>query len=59
MTINGQKVTNSRSMLNQIAQLPPGSSATVRVVRGGKDLEVPVQVGERPTPRPDAVRRMQ
>jgi serine protease DegQ len=51
VTINGQKVTNSRSMLNQIAQLPPGSSATVRVVRAGKDLEVPVQVGERPTPR--------
>jgi serine protease DegQ len=49
--INGQKVTNSRSMLNQIAQLPPGSSASVRVVRAGKDLEIPVQVGERPTPR--------
>ncbi len=51
LTINGQKVTNSRSMLNQIAQLPPGSSATVRIARAGKDLEVPVQVGERPTPR--------
>ena len=51
VTINGQKVTNSQGMLNQIAQLPPGSSATVRVVRAGKDLEIPVQVGERPTPR--------
>jgi serine protease DegQ len=51
LAINGQKVGNTRSMLNQIAQLPPGSSALVRVVRGGKELEVPVTVGERPTPQ--------
>ena len=51
VTINGQKVANSRSMLNQIAQLPPGSSASVRVLRLGKEVEVPVTVGERPTPR--------
>jgi serine protease DegQ len=51
VTINGQKVTNRRGMLNQIAQLPPGSSANVRVVRGGKEIELPVTVGERPQPR--------
>ena len=51
LTINGQKVMNSRTMLNQIAQLPPGSSANVRVLRSGKEVEVPVTVGERPTPR--------
>jgi serine protease DegQ len=49
LTINGQKVTNSRSMLNQIAQLPPGSNASVRVLRSGKEVELPVTVGERPT----------
>jgi len=49
VTINGQKVTSSRSMLNQIAQLPPGSNASVRVLRSGKELELPVMVGERPT----------
>ena len=49
VTINGQKVTSSRSMLNQIAQLPPGSNASVRVLRSGKELELPVTVGERPT----------
>lgn len=42
---------NSRSMLNQIAQLPPGSSANVRVLRSGQEVDVPVTVGERPTPR--------
>ena len=51
VTINGEKVANSRGMLNQIAQLPPGSSATVRVLRSGKEVEFPVTVGERPTPR--------
>jgi Do/DeqQ family serine protease len=51
LMINGQKVISSRSMLNQIAQLPPGSSANVRVLRSGKEVDVPVTVGERPTPR--------
>jgi S1-C subfamily serine protease len=44
-------VVNSKAMLNQISQLPPGSDARVRVVRGGKELDVQVAVGERPTPR--------
>jgi serine protease DegQ len=51
VTINGEKVVNSGGMLNQIAQLPPGSSATVRILRSGRELDVPVTVGERPTPR--------
>ena len=42
---------NSKAMLNQISQLPPGSGARVRVVRSGKELDVQVAVGERPTPR--------
>lgn len=49
--INDEKVSSSSGMLNQIAQLPPGSSARVRVLRGGRELDVPVTVGERPTPR--------
>jgi serine protease DegQ len=51
LTINGQKVSSSRSMLNQIAQLPPGSNASVRILRSGKEVELPVTVGERPTIR--------
>ncbi len=51
LSINGQPVVNSKAMLNQISQLPPGSDARVRVVRGGKELDVQVAVGERPTPR--------
>ncbi len=51
LTINGKPVVNSRSMLHQIAQLAPGSAATVRVLRTGKEVEIQVAVGERPTPR--------
>jgi Do/DeqQ family serine protease len=51
LTINGQPVRNSRSMLNQISQLPPGTGARVRVSREGKEVEVQVTVGERPQPQ--------
>ena len=51
LTINGQSVKSSRSMLNQISQLPPGTVAKVRVAREGKEVELPVTVGERPQPQ--------
>ncbi len=51
VAINGEKVSNSQRMLNQIAQLPPGSNASVRIVRAGREVEVPVTVGERPSLR--------
>jgi serine protease DegQ len=52
LTINGQPVRDSRAMLNQISQLPPGTAARVRVAREGKEVEVQVTVGERPQPQP-------
>jgi serine protease DegQ len=51
LTINGQQVTNSRAMLNQISQLPPGTAARVKVVREGREIELEVKVGERPQPQ--------
>jgi S1-C subfamily serine protease len=51
VTINDQPVKNSRAMLNQISQLPPGSAARVRVARSGRELELQVTVGERPQPQ--------
>ncbi len=51
LSINGQMVVNSKAMLNQISQLPPGSDAQVKVVRGARELDIHVAVGERPTPR--------
>jgi S1-C subfamily serine protease len=49
--INGADVRNTVDMLNTIAQLAPASSAKVRVVRGAKELNFDVTVGERPVPR--------
>ena len=51
VSINGQPISNSRAMLNLISQLPPGSDARVKVMRAGKELDVQVPVGERPTPQ--------
>ncbi len=51
LTINGNTVTDTRSMLNQIAELEPGSNAAVRVLREAREMELLITVGERPPPR--------
>jgi len=37
-------------MLNQIAQLEPGTSAAVRVLREAREIDLAITVGERPPP---------
>ncbi len=51
LSINDQPVRDTPRMLTQIAQLAPGSVARVKVIRGGKELEIAVTVGERPAPQ--------
>jgi len=50
LSINGSAVIDSRSMLNQIAQLEPGTSAAVRVLREAHEIDLAITVGERPPP---------
>jgi len=50
VSINGTNVTERRAMLNQIAQLEPGATATVHVLRESKDMNLKIHVGERPAP---------
>jgi serine protease DegQ len=50
LSINGSNVTDSRAMLNQIAQLEPGTSAAVRVLRAAREIDLSITVGERPPP---------
>jgi serine protease DegQ len=50
LSINDTAVRDTPGMLNQIAQLAPGSVARVRVERGGRELDLSVTVGERPIP---------
>ncbi|MCS7101297.1 MAG: trypsin-like peptidase domain-containing protein [Burkholderiaceae bacterium] len=51
VAINGQAVVNTPGLLAQIAQLAPGSTARVRLLRKGVETELEVLVGERPPPR--------
>jgi serine protease DegQ len=51
LSINDVPVRDTPGMLNQIAQLAPGSVAKVRVERDGRPLDLSVTVGERPVPQ--------
>ena len=46
--VNGRPVSDSTSMLNLIAELPPGREATLDVVRERQQLALKVTVGKRP-----------
>jgi serine protease DegQ len=42
--VNGNRIKDVRQLLNQIAQITPGNSAAIEVLRRVKELEVKVQV---------------
>lgn len=46
--IDDSPVQDSIGLLNQIAPLPPGSKTSLKVLRGGKALDLQVVVGKRP-----------
>ena len=50
-SINGRAVPDVTTALNAIAEVPPGKSVPVKVVRRGQELTVEVTVGKR-RPRP-------
>ncbi|MNQ16262.1 putative periplasmic serine endoprotease DegP-like precursor [compost metagenome] len=47
-SVNGKRVTDTTSLLTEIAQLPPGQRATLGILRAGKSAELAVAVGTRP-----------
>jgi serine protease DegQ len=51
VAINGRTVPDTSTALNAIAEVPPGKSVPVKVIRRGQDLTLDVQVGKR-RPRP-------
>jgi serine protease DegQ len=51
LSINNVSVRDTPGMLNQIAQLAPGSVAKVKVLRAGREVDLDVTVGERPIPQ--------
>ena len=50
VSINGVAVGERHAMLNEIAQLEPGATANVRVLRDAKEVNLKIRVGERPPP---------
>ncbi len=51
VSVNGKPVANTSATLAAIAEMPPGKSVPVRVIRRNQELGVDVQVGKR-RPRP-------
>jgi serine protease DegQ len=50
--INGKAVSDPQAMLNLVAALKPGSTATMQLRRKSQTVDVSVTVGRRPKPQP-------
>ncbi|PMR79550.1 Do family serine endopeptidase [Halomonas urumqiensis] len=51
LRIDGQPIIDARQTMSDIADIPPGDTLPLTVVRGGETLELSIEVGERPPPR--------
>ena len=49
--VNTHPITDVRALLNQVAQLGPGNDINIKILRKGKELVLPVQIGKRPKPK--------
>lgn len=50
LAINNKEVVNSATMLNLIAVLEPNKQATLKIARAGKQMNISILIGKRPTP---------
>ncbi|WP_143134991.1 PDZ domain-containing protein, partial [Burkholderia ubonensis] len=55
VSVNGEEITDTTKLLNVVAQIKPGATAKVHVVRKGKELDVNVMIGKRPPPPKQAL----
>jgi serine protease Do len=49
LDINGKKILDGRQLVNSVSSFAPGTTITVHVLRAGKEKEIKVVVGKRPT----------
>jgi serine protease Do len=47
--LNGETVTTSRALVRGVAVLPPGETVRLTLQRGGRQQEIAVQIGRRPS----------
>ncbi|GAA0580834.1 hypothetical protein GCM10009416_19130 [Craurococcus roseus] len=48
VAMNGEPISTSRALVRNVAALPPGQTMQLTVLREGRQLNLPVQVGRRP-----------
>ena len=51
IAVNGNTTKDVRQLLNQIAQIGPGTEANLKILRKDKELELKIQTGKRPKPK--------
>jgi len=49
MAVDGEHIESSRGLIRAVAGVAPGNSIRITVRRQGRELEIPVTVGRRPT----------
>jgi serine protease Do len=47
--VNGEHVDTAHNLIKAVAATPPGNNVRLTVRRGGRDMDVPVTVGRRPS----------
>ncbi|MBI4195633.1 MAG: PDZ domain-containing protein, partial [Betaproteobacteria bacterium] len=50
VAVNGKPISETGALINETAALAPGTRGTFDVLRDGKPLSIPVEVGRRPPP---------
>jgi serine protease DegQ len=48
--LNGRNLSDTRDLLNQVAQLAPGSEASLQILRKGKSISLKTTISKRPRP---------
>ena len=57
VAVDGRQVTENDDLIQIIAGRKPGTVATLQIVRGGRTMNVPVKLAERPPVRRTSMRR--
>jgi S1-C subfamily serine protease len=51
VAVNGERIADSGGLMNKAAELGPGSTARLGIVRAGQESTLAIEVGQRPPSR--------
>ena len=49
LAVNGERIESARGLIRTVAAVSPGSSVNLTIRRQGREIDVPVTVGQRPS----------